>query len=105
MKDGWSKAINTQRTIHFIIALLSLLLLFNLKNCDKTFLKNILRLLKTDDVSKLAKRHYQVKKSICEWQSISTKITMSDKKPYCEEIAIVIKRKVWHVWSPSGYLN
>ena len=76
-----------------------------LKNCDKTFLKNILRLLKTDDVSKLAKRHYQVKKSICEWQSISTKITMSDKKPYCEEITIVIKRKVWHVWSPSGYLN
>ena len=29
------------------------------------FLKNILRLLKNDEVSMLAKRHYQVKKNIC----------------------------------------
>ena len=33
-----------------------------IKNCDKIFLKNILRLLKNDGVSTLAKRHYQVKK-------------------------------------------
>ena len=35
-----------------------------IKNCDKTFLKIILRLknlLKRDDVSTLAERHYQVK--------------------------------------------
>ena len=35
-----------------------------IKNCDKTFLKIILRLkklLKSDDVSTLAERHYQVK--------------------------------------------
>ena len=35
-----------------------------IKNCDKIFLKNILRLLKNDGVSTLAKRHYQVKKKI-----------------------------------------
>lgn len=34
-----------------------------IKNCDKIFLKNILRLLKNDDVSTLAKRHYQAKKT------------------------------------------
>ena len=37
---------------------------FTIKNCDKTFLKIILRLkklLKSDDVSTLAERHYQVK--------------------------------------------
>ena len=37
---------------------------FTIKNCDKTFLKIILRLkklLKGDDVSTLAERHYQVK--------------------------------------------
>ena len=33
-----------------------------MKNCDKMFLINILRLLKNDDVSMLAKGHYQVKK-------------------------------------------
>ena len=35
-----------------------------IKNCDKTFLKIILRLkklLKSDDVSTSAERHYQVK--------------------------------------------
>ena len=32
-----------------------------IKNCDEAFLENILRLLKNDDVSTLAKRHYQVK--------------------------------------------
>ena len=40
---------------------------FILSNCNKTLLKIILRfkkLLKSDDVSTLAKRHYQVK--ICE---------------------------------------
>ena len=37
---------------------------FTIKNCDKTFLKIILRLkklLKSDDVSTLAECHYQVK--------------------------------------------
>ena len=37
---------------------------FTIKNCDKTFLKIISRLkklLKSDDVSTLAERHYQVK--------------------------------------------
>ena len=37
---------------------------FTIKNCDKTFLEIILRLkklLKSDDVSTLAERHYQVK--------------------------------------------
>ena len=37
---------------------------FTIKNCDKTFLKIILRLkklLKSDDVSTLAELHYQVK--------------------------------------------
>ena len=37
---------------------------FTIKNCDKTFLKIILRLkklLKSDDVSTSAERHYQVK--------------------------------------------
>ena len=28
------------------------------KNCDKTFLKNIVRLLKNHDISTFAKRHY-----------------------------------------------
>ena len=46
--------------IIFTLIILSL----TIKNCDKIFLKNILRLLKNDGVSTLAKRHYQVKKKI-----------------------------------------
>ena len=48
---------------------------FTIKNCDKTFLKIISRLkklLKSDDVSTLAERHYQVKISSDFW-SINTK--------------------------------
>ena len=48
---------------------------FTIKNCDKTLLKNILRLkklLKSDDVSTLAERHYQVKLRSDFW-SINTK--------------------------------
>ena len=60
-------------------------------------------MLKSDDVSTLAKRCYQVKKNICKLQS--TKITMGDKRLCRKKWTIVIKQKVWHVWSPSGYLN
>ena len=35
--------------------------LSTIKYCTKTFLKYTLRLLKSDDVSTLDKRHYQVK--------------------------------------------
>ena len=48
---------------------------FTIKTCDKTFLKIISRLkklLKSDDVSTLAERHYQVKISSDFW-SINTK--------------------------------
>ena len=44
--------------------LLSITFVLTIKNCDKTFLKIILRLkklLKSDNVSTLAERHYQVK--------------------------------------------
>ena len=61
----------------------------------------------------LAKRHYQVKNYIyiyisiyiCKLQSIYTKRTMGDKKLYRKKRTMVIKQKVWLVWSPSGYLN
>ena len=48
---------------------------FTIKNCDKTFLKiisSLKKLLKNDDVSTLAERHYQVKISSDFW-SINTK--------------------------------
>ena len=70
------------------------------------------KFLKNDDVSVLAKRHYQVKKKniyisiyICKLQSIYTKRTIGDKKLYRKKRTIVIKQKVWLVWGPSGYLN
>ena len=67
--------------------------LSTIKNCDKTFLTNILRLLKNDDVSKSDKRHYHVKKRcLCKLQSIHTKITMGDKKLYRKKRTIVIKK-------------
>ena len=69
------------------------------------FLKNILRLLKNDDVSMLAKRHYQVKKNICQLQSIYTQITTGEKKLYRQKRTLVIKQKVWRVRSPPGYLD
>ena len=30
---------------------------------------------------------------------------MGDKKLHRKKRTIVIKQKVWHVWSPTGYLN
>ena len=30
---------------------------------------------------------------------------MGDKKLHRKKRTIVIKKKVWHVWSPSGYLK
>ena len=69
----------------------------------KHFLKNILRLLKNDDVSTLAKHYYQFQKNVCKMQSIENKITVDDKKVYRKKRRIVIKQKVWYVWSLSGY--
>ena len=48
----------------------------------------------------LAKRHYQNKKSCILYLP---KITMGDKKLYRKKRTIVIKKKDWHVWNPSGY--
>ena len=36
-------------------------------------------------------------------QSIENKITVDDKNLYHKKRRIVIKQKVGHVWSPSGY--
>ena len=30
---------------------------------------------------------------------------MDDKKLFRKKRTLVIKQNVWHVWSPSGYLN
>ena len=71
--ENWKKsqkvALNSNITLSFFRTNLELTRSdfekhFTMKNCDKTFLKIILRLkklLKSDDVSTLTERHYQVK--------------------------------------------
>ena len=57
--------------------------LLTIKNCDKTFLTNILSRINVITMSK--------KRCICKLQSIHTKITMGDKKLYRKKRTIVIK--------------
>ena len=68
----------------------------------KHFSKKHFKIAKNNDVSTSAKRHYQVEKIfVC----CRLSIPMDDKKLNCKKKTIVIIQKVWHVWSPSGYLN
>ena len=53
-----------------------------IKNCDKIFLKNILRLLKTTAFRRWLNVIIKSKKNIRKLQSIYTKTTIGDKKLY-----------------------
>ena len=77
--------------------LLSFHIIITIKNCDKTFLKIILRLkklLKSDDVSTLAERHYQRRKVIINGESQFTVLRKCQSKFDCLVFEMLFIKKL-----------